>query len=96
VSLIGFSDPSNGIQDVYSQGTYLPTEKTAEGTFLYLILNFAFKNTTQPVWQLRTGTTIDLNVYTSTNVIPEFPEGTILLFAFVATSLIGLLRKKKH
>ena len=91
VALIGFSDPSNGIQNVYSQGMYLPTEKTAEGTFLYLRLNFAFKNTTQPVWQLQAGTTIDVNVATSTNVIPEFPIGTIFLFAFVVASSIGLL-----
>ena len=96
VSLIGFSDPSNGIQDVYSQGTYLPIEKTAEGTFLYLRLNFAFKNTTQQVWQLRGGATIDVNVYTSANVIPEFPGGTVFLFAFAGASLIVLLRRKKY
>lgn len=94
VALISFSDPANGIQNVYTQGAYLPVENTAEGTFLYLRLNFAFKNTTQQVWQLPAGTTIDVNVYTVTNPIPELPGGTILLFAFAVTSLMYLLRRR--
>jgi hypothetical protein len=92
VSLIRFSDPASGIQNVYGQGAYVPTEKTAQGTFIYLQVKFAFKNTTQPVWQLRTGTTIDLNVYTSP-VIPEFPGGAFLLLAFVVTSLMVSLKR---
>jgi hypothetical protein len=96
VALISFNDPSNGIQNVYTQGVYLPVENTAEGAFLYLRLNFVFKNTTQPVWQLPEGTTIDVNVYTVTNPIPEFPGGAILLFALSATSLMVLLRRRNR
>ncbi len=96
VALISYSDPANGIQNVYTQGAYLPIENTAEGTFLYLRLNFAFKNTTQPVWQLPNGTTVDVNVYTVTNPIPEFPGGTLLLFALAAASLVILIERRKR
>ncbi len=93
VALVSFSDPTDAIQNVYSQGSYVPLERTPEGTFVYLRTTVVFKNTTLAVWSLRSGLTVELNVYTI--VIPEFPGGLFLLFAFLAASLVGSKGKRK-